>query len=371
MKKLLKLFFLFPIKKNRILFIAYSGKQYACNPKYISETMLRDEGDRIECIWAFCDPKEFSCLDERIKCVRYKSLSYLYYVLTAGIVVENAEGWSVLPKRPGQVVINTWHGGGAYKGVGLSRKDTSRAQDQNMLEKHKRVSLYLSSSKAFTRQTIRESFGFDGEVLECGMPRNDMLIFPDKEKMREVRQTLGLSEECRYILFAPTFRKDLDYGSDVDFGGLVQALERRFSGQWKVLYRHHYYQDCGNSSDSRLIDVSWVQDMQDLLLITDALLTDYSSSMWDFSFTYSPGFLFVPDLEEYEEEERAFYTPIETWPYDYAKTNDQLFELIRHYDEKAAAEKIRRHHMTLESCENGTATQTVCRYIKKVLTEAG
>lgn len=365
LKNLLRLFFVFPIKPNRILFISYNGKQYSCNPKYIFENLIDNEVG-IEYVWAFCNPKDFSIIDERVIKVRYKSLLYLYFALTARIVVENAEGWSILPKRKGQIVINTWHGGGAYKGVGLNRRDTSKAEDKNMLEKHQRVSLYISSSRAFTEMTLRKSFGYSGEVLECGMPRNDILIHSDSKDKERIRRKLKLCESERYILYAPTFRKDLSYETNVDFEGLVRALEQRFSGKWRVLYRHHYYVS-DNSLDSQLIDVSTVPDMQELLLVADALLTDYSSSMWDFSFTGRPGFLFVPDLQDYLNGERAFYSPIESWPFEYACTNHDLFELIKSYDELAAKRRIQCHHTMLESYENGIATNTVCDYIKRTL----
>ena len=367
LKNLLRLFFIFPIKPNRIIFISYSGKQYSCNPKYIFENLLKNKVE-LEYVWTFCNPNDFSFMDKRVKKVRYKSLSYLYYTLTARIVVENAEGWSILPKRKGQIVINTWHGGGAYKGVGLNRRDTSKAEDRNMLEKHQRVSLYLSSSRAFTEMTRRKSFGYSGEVLECGMPRNDILIHSDSNDKERIKRKLKLCEDERYILYAPTFRNVLGYEANVDFEGVVRALEQRFSGKWRVLYRHHYYVS-DNYSNNKLIDVSTVPDMQELLLVADALLTDYSSSIWDFSFTGRPGFLFVPDLQDYLKEERSFYTPIESWPYEYACTNHDLFELIKSYDELAAKRRIQSHHIMLESFESGIATNIVCEYIKNSLEE--
>ena len=96
--------------------------------------------------------------NRNIKCVKFKSIKYLYYLLTSKIVIDNVESWSILPKRTGQYVINTWHGGGAYKGVGLKRKDTSETLDKNMLRKNERISIYLSSSKVFSQMTLRESF---------------------------------------------------------------------------------------------------------------------------------------------------------------------------------------------------------------------
>ena len=188
-KKFLCIFFVFPIKNNRIFFSAYSGRQYSCNPKYISDWIEQNYKDEFEIIWAFNEPDAFSYLKNRnIKCVKFKSIKYLYYLLTSKIVIDNVESWSILPKRTGQYVINTWHGGGAYKGVGLKRKDTSETLDKNMLRKNERISIYLSSSKVFSQMTLRESFQYNGKIMECGMPRNDLLIKNDENKKNIIKE---------------------------------------------------------------------------------------------------------------------------------------------------------------------------------------
>lgn len=368
-RTVLKIFFLFPIKERRIIFSSYSGKNYSCNPKYIFEYMAEECSADIEYIWAFNDPEKYRFEDDNVKKVRFKSLKYLYYALTAKVVVDNVESWSILPKRRGQYVINTWHGGGAYKGVGLGRRDTTRSQNFNMLQKQNRISAYVSSSRAFSKQTLRDSFKYSGLIFECGMPRNDILFTNDLELQRKIRKKLELKDCYNYLLYAPTFRNDLKYQPDIDYLAIVQALEKRFSGKWKILFRQHYYVESRKTTDDIVIDVSEISDMQELLVISDALITDYSSSMWDFSFTYRPGFLFVPDIDKYRETERALYSPIETWPYDFAKTDKQLVELIENYNYDDAVKKITKHHKALGSYENGEATKFVVREILKILEE--
>ena len=104
-KDFLKFFFVFPIKKNRILFSSYSGKNYSCNPKYICEYLLNQYGDYLEIVWAFKNPKQDKNLDKRIKVIRFKSVKYIYYLLTSKVVVDNVESWSILPKRKNQYII--------------------------------------------------------------------------------------------------------------------------------------------------------------------------------------------------------------------------------------------------------------------------
>ena len=362
----LKILYIFPIHNNRILFSAYSGKQYSCNPKYISEYLEDNYKDKIEIIWAFNEPEKFN-LDKKIKKVKFKSLQFIYYALTAKVVVDNVESWSILPKRKGQFIINTWHGGGAYKGVGLKRKDSSNATNKNMIHKNKKISLYISSSKAFTDMTLRKSFMYNGEVLECGMPRNDILINEkDNEKIKKaIRQKLKIND-YKILLYAPTFRSSGDYKSTLNYSKLIKTLEKKSGEKWKILYRSHYYENINNIEKNDIIDVSQYPDMQELLLISDILITDYSSSMWDFSLMKKPVFLFVEDLEKYNQE-REFYTPIESWPYILTKNNEELWEKINSFNYEEYKKRLEEHHQKLGSCETGIASQSISdRIIKHI-----
>ena len=364
-KNLLKIFFIFPIKKNRIVFSSYSGKNYSCNPKYITEYLLKNNEKNYQIIWAFINPDN-QVIDSCITKVKFKSLLYIYYALTAKVFVDNVESWSILPKRKGQMVLNTWHGGGAYKGVGLNRKDTSSAVDRNMLEKHKRVDVYLSSSKYFSKHTLRQSFGYEGEILEVGMPRNDILqAHNDFELIKTIKESIGIHYETKIVLFAPTFRNNTNFHYSLDYVSVIDALKSRFGGEWVLLQRAHYYLQSEAFAQDIAIDVSDYPDMQELLLISDVLITDYSSSIWDFSLMGRPAFLYTPDLKEYELE-RAFYTPIDEWPYPYAEDMTSFKELIINFDYRENEQKIKKHLIGLENTETGIASEFVAKKIREV-----
>ena len=365
-KKFLCIFFVFPIKNNRIFFSAYSGRQYSCNPKYISDWIEQNYKDEFEIIWAFNEPDAFSYLKNRnIKCVKFKSIKYLYYLLTSKIVIDNVESWSILPKRTGQYVINTWHGGGAYKGVGLKRKDTSETLDKNMLRKNERISIYLSSSKVFSQMTLRESFQYNGKIMECGMPRNDLLIKNYENKKNIIKEKLGINKKTGIVIYAPTFRHDLKYKYMLDYEKTLNALKNRFGKEWIMLIRTHYYLQSEKIESSRVKNVSDYPDMQELLLISDVLITDYSSSIWDFSLMEKPCFLFMPDYNEYIDE-REFYTPIQDWPYPASFSMEDLEDKIIKYDHEIAKKRILNHHIKLGICESGMASEIVGKEIVKL-----
>ena len=364
----LQTFRLLPLQ-NRVNFIAFSGRQYSDSPRRISELLLKEHPE-IQQVWAFNEPEKFRFLEKKgIKVVKYKSLSYLYYVMTSRVYVDNAEFWSILKFRPGQMVLETWHGGGAYKRVGGHRIDVNEREQQHAVEKMNKITLFLSSSKAFTKYVIRDAYQYRGEVLECGLPRNDDLLHPDPAVSRRVRQALDIPEHAKVLVYAPTFRNShtLDL-YDVDFARLKASLEAKFGGEWVILLRMHYYlaDKAMASQASFLRNATDYPDMQDLLQCADVLLTDYSSCMWDFSLMHRPCFLYARDIAAYRGE-RDFYTPIDSWPFPLASNNDELAEVIAGFDSDAYRAAVDRHHEALGSTESGTAAKQCAERIVKYL----
>ena len=364
----LQLFRLLPLK-NRVSFISFSGRQYSDSPKRISDALLEMRPD-IEQIWAFNEPEKFEFLKEKgIKVVKYKSFEYLYYVMTSKVYVDNAEFWSILKFRPQQMVLETWHGGGAYKRVGGHRIDVNQREQRHAVEKMNKITLFLSSSRAFTDFVIQGAYQYHGEVLECGLPRNDDLLHPDPAAAAKVREALNIPAGAKVLLYAPTFRNShtLDL-YDVDFARLKASLEARFGGQWVILLRMHYYvADKAMSTKAGFLrNATDYPDMQDLLLAADVLLTDYSSCMWDFSLMHRPCFLYARDIAAYQGE-RDFYTPIHDWPFPLAADNDALAQVIADFDEPTYRAAVDRHHLSLGSTESGTAAKQCAERIAEFL----
>ncbi len=368
-QNMLQLFRVLPLQ-NKVVFIAFSGRQYSDSPRRISE-LLHREHPEIPQFWAFEDPEKFAFLREKgIKTLKYKSPEFLYHVMTARVYVDNAEFWSALKFRPGQMILQTWHGGGAYKRVGGDRIDVNAREQQHAVEKMNKITLFLSSSRAFTDYVIRGAYRYRGEVLECGLPRNDDLLHPDPRTPGEVRARLGIPADARICLYAPTFRNShsLDL-YDVDFARLKAALEAKFGGEWVILLRMHYYmaRQAMAAGAPYLYNATDYPDMQELLLASQVLLTDYSSCMWDFSLLRRPCFLYARDIAQYRGE-RDFYTPIESWPFPLAQDNDALVRVIGDFDENKYLQAVQKHHADLGSTESGTAARQCCRRIHAFMT---
>jgi CDP-glycerol glycerophosphotransferase len=194
------------------------------------------------------------------------------------------------------------------------------------------------------------------------------MFFIDYSTVKQkVFEFYGIDKQSRLVLYAPTFRGD-HYRPDVpatffNVQKLIDALNKKFHGNFMLLYRAHQFYD-NMPYQQFAINASVYPDMQELLCAVDILITDYSSSIWDFSFTYKPCFLYVPDIEEYKSD-RDFYTPIEEWPFPLAETSQKLIENIMNFNSKEYIGKIHEHHKQLGSYETGHATEQLCKLLFK------
>lgn len=356
-----RVFYIFPLK-NKIFLSAYEGKQFSCNPKYIYLS-LKEKTDRLTYVWEY-NKKE---IDENIKdeiIVRHNSLLYIYHILTSKVIIVNSGLNALFPIRRKQIVINTWHGGGAFKKCGL---DISKKEYNTIKKSADNTTYMLSSSKKFSEIMKNSILMKENKLLEIGMPRNAYLLNATKEDVLNIKSKLNIEKDKKVVLYAPTFRGNVGRGESfkfepLDTNKLLINLEKRFGSEFICLYRGHYF-DTNNIFDN-VVDVSSYPDMQDLLLLADILITDYSSSIWDYSLLYKPAFLYTPDLESYKIE-RNFYTSIDTWPFDYALNNSELESLIKNFDFEINNKKIDKYKEFLESTEDKNSTDIISDLILK------
>lgn len=356
-RQILKLFYIFNIKKNRIVFCSYQGNSYNCNPKYIYEYMLQKYGSMFEYIWILNENNTKLPL----KTIKMHSLQYFYYVLTAKVYVGNNGISSYIPKRKEQLIINTWHGGGAYKKVVTDVfHDTAYEKIAKIIAKE--TDYYISSCRAFTEVMQKASLVPQKNFVTCGMPRNDIFFKPIDISLK-LKQFFNISLNNHIILYAPTFRDDENtIEESIDTNMVLCSLKKRFGGTWSFLIRKHYLDK--RKFPTECLDVSNYPDMQELLLISDVLITDYSSCMWDFSLTYRPCFIFASDMFIYSKK-RDFYTPVKKWPFPIAENNSELFDNILNFDEDYYKTSVERHHKELGSYETGKASEIVSELIEK------
>jgi CDP-glycerol glycerophosphotransferase len=306
-------------------------------------------------------------LDARIRVFKPYSLRGLYFALTSKVLIDNQALKTFLPLRDEQWFINTWHGGGAYKKCAAIVGVHAGAFRASM----ERTDLFLSSCARFSQNFLREDFHFPNEILSCGMPRNDILFHPTDAKACEVKQAIGVSVEKKVVLYAPTWRDGMKAsGYDLDIDALLASLERRFGGQFVFAFRLH--RKLGKTyfrQHSGVINTNHFEDMQELLVATDVLITDYSSCIWDFSILARPCFIFAKDLEKYKRSP-GFYTPTAQWPASVAESMDDLIKNILSFDETSHRIAIEAHHRDLGSFETGHASDAVARKVNQLCHES-
>lgn len=364
---------LFPMKKNRVLLINGLAQNYAGNPKAVAEYLLeRQEEKKLDLWYAVRDPERYRDMESRgIRFVKYNSLKYYITALTSKVLLSNSGGYSYIPLRKSQIVINTHHGGGAYKKVGRYVYEDTPLFRKDLRLSAKAVTVFLSTCTRFT-EVISDSFLVEKEKFwEIGMPRNDILLRDFDEGRQTVRERLGLKEGEKLVLYAPTYRKAkdnyfkdsvaIDYGIDCD--RVCKALSKRFGGNWRFGYRlHPSVVNRQGIIPENALDLCDYPDMQELLLAADVMINDFSSSMWDYMLTGRPSFLFAVDLEHYIATTDV-ETPVSQWPFPKSTNNDELEKTILEFDEDAYRADCHRHYRDLGGCETGRATELVANYI--------
>jgi len=372
---ILFLFHFFPIRKGRMIFVSWAGKSYNCNPRYIAEAILDDqECKNYELYYAFINPTLINDLPDLIRPLTLGSLSYYYYLSTSRFIVSNIifAGEYFPEKKRGQIYIHAQHGGRGIKKVDFDDVDNiSLSFLRSRVKDSIRTDLMLADSRYHTKM-CRSAYIYTGEVLECGLPRNK-LFFLDinaKESIKnKVRSILKIPHTTKCLIYAPTFRgngrRDV-YGFNEQ--KVINALEERFGGEWYVLIGSHpnmndFYREIYDFSNRKVIDVGRYNDFQELLLLSDVLITDYSSAEMDFSIQEKPVFSLVKDANSYD---RGLYISPKELPFPYAETEDVLCSNILKFDNEIYITNLRKfEHDIMGLKETGHASEIVVDWIKK------
>ena len=334
---------LFRTREDEVIFVAVKRRGYADNLKYVCDDLVATK--KLRLTWATEYPDTCGEIKEKgITIVKLPSFSYIFAQLRSKVVIYNDAIPPYMPKKRGQIYINTWHGGINFKHIGYDYLfDQSKLSLKKFALGNPQPDFFLSGSRFFTENTA-ESFRFSQDVfLPWGLPRNDVLFQRERheEIAKKVRARYGIPDEKRIALFAPTFRVAFESDlHEMDPVSLREALSQRFGKEWVVMYRGHYFVKNDDLSTQDILDCTLYPDSQELLIAADVLLSDYSSMMWDMSMLRRPVFVYAPDVENYEKNERAFAYPMEKWPYPIAFSNEELYRNILDFSDDAYQKKL-------------------------------
>lgn len=372
--------------EKTIIFGAYGGKAYACSPKAIYEYMINQEEYKdYKYIWGFKDSEKYKNLENNIntKVIEYDSREYKKYLAQSKYWIFNFKLPEHIYPKKNQVFVQCWHGTPLKRlGYDLVHFDNALNTINGMKKRYKietgKFSYFISPSKYATEKFMTawnlKEFGKEHIIIEEGYPRNDFLYRYTQADVQAVREKLGL-QDCnkKIILYAPTYRGNQHeagvgyvYKEEVDF----EKLQKKLGDKYIILFRPHYF--VANQFDfdkykGFVYDVSKVDDINDLYIISDMLITDYSSVFFDYANLKRPMIFHMYDLEHYRDESNGFYFDVdEVLPGKITRDDDELIEEIVRLDKEFVYdEKYREFNERFNYLDDGEASRRVVESIIK------
>ena len=327
-----------PILKNVVLFETFNGKNYSDSPKYIYEYLAKNYGNDFQCVWALNNGTK---PPYGAKVVKRFSFQYAYYLARAQYLVFNVRPPLWYRKREGQTFLETWHGT-PLKRLVFDQEEVTAASPKykQQFYKQRKDWDYLISANDFSTETLARCFMYEGEMLDYGYPRNDLMYADNKEEIsKEIRNKLGIPLDKKTILYAPTWRDDEYYGKGKYKFTLqldLDLLKERLGDEYVILLRtHQYIADALDTTglEDFAYNVSKYDDITELYLISDICITDYSSVFFDYANLRRPVLFYTYDIEKYKNQLRGFYIDMNTEvPGPLLYTSEEVIAAIENID---------------------------------------
>lgn len=361
------------VRANQIMFIPFQG-DFTCNPKYIAEELLRrTEGQKLDIVFSAraASIRNKSAFPKPIRLVEQYSSDYYQEIAKSKLIVANSVEFlkKPVPKKRKQILIETWHGSLGIKRFG--EKENHGKAWVAAAKRCGRLADYIISNSTFEDWVYKSTFWSKTPILRYGHPRNDVLFSKDNELKEAIRSKVLGEDKALYhhhlVLYGPTFRDNHSLSSyRIDFDQLSDALADRFGGEWTILVRlHPTVRKAAKryTSKKNVIDVTSYPDIQELMLISDIAITDYSSWIYDFMLMHRPGFIFAADVNSYENE-RGFYYPLSSTPFPIASSSSELIDQIAIFDEETYLHQLERFLEDKGCIDDGEASR---RVVDKIL----
>lgn len=357
------------VDNESIVFISFGGKTYSDNPKAISEK-LHEKNPNLNIIWLFLEPdSKKGIVPEYITCLKADSFKALKVLATSKFWVDNFNKPLFMYKTKKHVYIQTWHGDRGFKKI-LYDSTFMNSNNYKLLES-KSCNLVVAGSD-YGEKKFRSAFKYEGDILKKGCPRNDALININKQTIEMLKRRYGVEEDTNILLYAPTLRRNvakegsLQSTNGINIAKLLSTLEYKTNRNWICFVRAHSAVKglSGIKADGKkILNGNLFEDMNDLMIISDMLITDYSSSAGDFVLLKRPVILYQPDRDDYMKEDRTFYFDLDKSPYMIARNNEDLIRLV----EKLEIKKIEKNCNDIlrfyGAYETGKASEAVVDYI--------
>lgn len=329
-----------------VIFEAFQGRSVACSPKALYTEMLENpKYYDYSLIWSLRNTDRKDILkNRRTRIVKFESFAYYRALARAKYWIFNSNTRPFLKPGRNQVFVQTWHGTPLKKiGCDVARAGNAMTKlsdiEKIYTNEAEKISYMISPSEYCTDKFISafnlKSVNKEDKVLTLGYPRNDFLFRFTEKQCRDIKVRLGVPGDKKVILYAPTFRDNKYSAKDgfqlesyLDF----DAAREKLGDKYVILFRAHYFisgrMNLEHYKDF-VFDVSDVEDINELYVISDLLITDYSSVFFDYANLKRPIIFYMCDYEEYKNELRDFYFDVRELPGPVAEKQEQVFEEIK------------------------------------------
>ncbi|MFF7752446.1 CDP-glycerol glycerophosphotransferase family protein [Streptomyces sp. NPDC007971] len=353
-----------PLRADRAVFGAYWGRGHSCNPGAL-EAAFRQFAPQVRTAW-IARPEHQQTLPPGPRRLRPGTAAYWTALARSKYLVNNVNFDRRLKKRPGQVFVQTQHGT-PLKHMGLDLQEhPAAAADMDFEELLKGVDKwdYVLSANRHTTLTWERVYPGGYTTLEYGYPRNDVFQTATSDDVARMRSLLGIPEGAVAILYAPTHR---DYRRTQQPSLDLERMLRRLGPRFVVLARAHYWHGgpLARSSAERIIDVSGHPSVETLCLASDALVTDYSSLMFDYANLDRPIVVHTADWDAYEAARGTYFDVRAFPPGALARSEDELIDIFAtgHWRGSRSAQLRAAFRERFCPYDDGHAAERVVRHV--------
>jgi len=370
---------LIPVDDKTVIFISFHGRGFSDNPKAIYEEMIKDDRfNDYKFIWAIKNHKQKDITILKGKIIEYFSIPYFYYMSKAKYWIINCKMPAYISKKKNQVYLQTWHGtplkrlghdiiapeGTTFYRSGMTYQQMVESYDIDV-ERYN----YMISPNRFCTEVFQTSFQINRErLIETGYPRNDFITNASSKDIFNIKRKYNIPTDKKIILYAPTWR-DNSYVTS----GYTFELEADFH-KWKnilgdeyiVIFKPHYliinkFAD-DDSLNGFLYSIDANAEINELYVISDILITDYSSVFFDYAVLNRPIYFYMYDLDFYKEELRGFYLDIYTeLPGKIYENETKLLEDIK--NENYDNEQLNKFNQRFNHAQTGDCAKKVIEIV--------
>lgn len=374
----------YKVDDKTILFETFNGRTYGCSPKAIYEKMTEmKEFKDYTFVWSFVNPNNHEVKpNKNLIIVKHDSPDYYKYLSMSKYWIVNSIVEEAITKKDNQVYVQCWHGTPLKRLRCDIEVDGSVLNSVEEIRKRndidaKRFDYFISPSKfcteKFTSAFNLKNLGLEDIIIEEGYPRNDSLFHYTEKDVKRIKEKYHIPKDKKVIFYLPTFRDNqhesgvgYTYNLGIDF----DSLKKKFGDKYVILFSPHYFvakQVDVSKYKGFVIDVSGNDDINDIYIVSDIIMTDYSSVFFDFANLKRPMIFYMYDLDLYKGKLRDFYLDLDELPGPIAETQEDLEKNLANLekDSKKYEKKYEKFNKKFNYLDDGNASERVIKVIFK------